>query len=336
MGNFLDNPKIDKDSDSLTSSTGLDMGATGMQGWRLEMEDEHIITDMPSLPDHSFVAVFDGHGGAGAAAYAKQHLVMTIEETKEWSDYKASGDTAALGEALTQAFLNIDDKIRDFQSSRPSDTSGCTSVTAMITPDWIVCANAGDSRCIIATNNTVDFLSVDHKPYDHNERLRIERAGGTVQYDRVDGDLAVSRALGDFHWKQRNDLKPSQQKVTCYPEIKVHKRSASDEVLLLACDGVWDVFTNEEVASLIYEILESGETSMKLLAEEIADLALDKGSRDNISVVAVRLPGARKASTETGGVIRRRADRANAQFNQYNPNPGSSPTAQGYYDVDDS
>lgn len=70
-----------------------------------------------------------------------------------------------------------------------------------------------DLRCIIATNNSVDFLSVDHKPYDHNERLRIERAGGTVQYDRVDGDLAVSRALGDFHWKQRSDLRPSQQKV---------------------------------------------------------------------------------------------------------------------------
>lgn len=117
---------------------------------------------------------------------------------------------------------------------------------------------------------------------------------------------------------------------------------------------MWDVFTNEEVASLIYEILESGEVSMKLLAEEIADLALDKGnmsctchifeiyvqnfhvlgSRDNISVVAVRLPGARNASTDTGGVLRRRADRANARVNQYNPHPGSSPTAQGYDDVD--
>lgn len=106
QGNFLDSPKVDKDSDSLTSSTGLDMGATGMQGWRLEMEDEHILTDMPSLPTHTFVAVFDGHGGAGAAAYAKQYLVTTIEETKEWSDYITSGDPETLGAALTQAFLS--------------------------------------------------------------------------------------------------------------------------------------------------------------------------------------------------------------------------------------
>jgi len=61
MGNLLDTPKTEKvDCHLFTSSTGLNCGGVGMQGWRIEMEDAHIIADLPSLPDHTFVAVFDG------------------------------------------------------------------------------------------------------------------------------------------------------------------------------------------------------------------------------------------------------------------------------------
>lgn len=63
------------------------IGASGMQGWRLEMEDAHIIVDMPSRKDHLFLAVFDGHAGAGAARYAAEHFVKKIEATSEWRAY---------------------------------------------------------------------------------------------------------------------------------------------------------------------------------------------------------------------------------------------------------
>ena len=63
MGNFLDSPKTEKNSHEFTTSTGLKAAATGMQGWRLEMEDDHIVANIPSRPDHTFLAVFDGHGG---------------------------------------------------------------------------------------------------------------------------------------------------------------------------------------------------------------------------------------------------------------------------------
>ena len=59
-GNLLDSPNTAKISEPFTSSTGLTVGSSGMQGWRLEMEDAHIATDMPQRPDHTFVAVFDG------------------------------------------------------------------------------------------------------------------------------------------------------------------------------------------------------------------------------------------------------------------------------------
>jgi len=61
MGNLLETPRTDKTTHGYLTSTGLEIGTTGMQGWRLEMEDAHISQDMPSRPDHTFLAVFDGY-----------------------------------------------------------------------------------------------------------------------------------------------------------------------------------------------------------------------------------------------------------------------------------
>ena len=265
-----------------------------MQGWRLEMEDAHIACDMPSLPDHTFVAIFDGHGGAGAAHYAAANLITYIEETGQWEQYVKSGanDPKLLGEALSQAFLDLDAELRIRQSTDKFDSSGCTSVTAMITPSHIVCANAGDSRCVLGTNKTTRAMSDDHKPTDDMERRRIESAGGSVQWKRVDGDLAVSRAFGDFQYKTRSDLGPKEQKVTCFPDIEIHARMTEDEVLLLACDGLWDVMRSDEAVVTIRGMYNEGATNMALVAEEMLEIALNKGSKDNISAVVVRLPGA--------------------------------------------
>lgn len=302
MGNFLDSPKIDKESEIFESSSGIHIGATGMQGWRPEMEDSHIAVDMPSLPDHTFLAVFDGHGGAGAAIFAAKNMVNCLEKTKQWKMYVAAYKSSAsdpdadldiLGEAIIQAFQDTDEGMKIHQeASSGKDTSGCTSVTAMITPRHILCANAGDSRCVLGTNRMAKGLSEDHKPEGEIEKKRIESAGGTVQWKRVNGDLAVSRALGDFQYKDRPDLPPKDQKVTNFPDITIHTRSPQDDVLLLACDGLWDVMTNNEAIDLVRKILGSGVEQVALVAEEVVDVALEKGSRDNISAIVARLPGA--------------------------------------------
>jgi serine/threonine protein phosphatase PrpC len=120
-------------------------------------------------------------------------------------------------------------------------------------------------------------MSEDHKPYDEIEKKRIEAAGGSVQWKRVDGDLAVSRALGDFQYKTRNDLPAVQQKVTFLPDITVHTRTPEDDILLLACDGLWDVMSNNEAIDMVRRIYQTGESSIKNVAEEMVDVALEKG-----------------------------------------------------------
>jgi len=280
-----------------------------MQGWRLEMEDSDIVADL-GIDGHSLVAIFDGHGGAGSAQYAAIHLIEELESTTEWQSYRLAGDCnngVLLGEAMTQAFLNIDVKLRAHQLLNKQDTSGCTAVCAIINPNVIVCINAGDSRCVLGTDRNTKPLSFDHKPTDGGERERIQNAGGTVQWKRVDGDLAVSRALGDFQFKTGKELHVKDQKVTCYPDVIVHQRTETDDVLILACDGVWDVFSNEDAVGSLRELFGRGERDMALAAEELVDMALVKGSMDNISAVIVGLPGAMYG--EGAGVQGLRAER---------------------------
>lgn len=79
--------------------------------------------------------------------------------------------------------------------------AGCTATVVLITPTEIYCANAGDSRSVMSKGGKAVELSKDHKPDDVAEKRRIQNAGGFVEEGRVNGTLALSRALGDFEYK---------------------------------------------------------------------------------------------------------------------------------------
>ena len=71
------------------------------------------------------------------------------------------------------------------------------------------------------------------------EKARISAAGGFVDFGRVNGNLALSRAIGDFEFKKSADLTPEQQIVTAFPDVIVHSVSDEDEFLVIACDGMY-------------------------------------------------------------------------------------------------
>ena len=75
---------------------------------------------------------------------------------------------------------------------------------------------------------------------------RIQNAGGFVEDGRVNGALALSRALGDFDYKKNNKLKPKEQAVTASPDVKIVPITADTQFIMLACDGVWDVKSSQE------------------------------------------------------------------------------------------
>ena len=168
--------------------------------------------------------------------------------------------------------------------------SGTTACCVLVTPDWLVCANAGDSRAVFSRSTRAVPLSFDHKPDDEGEERRIRSAGGYVAGGRVEGDLAVSRGLGDFRFKhpptvladidlstqtpqrpiEHDIMHPQDQKVSPVPDIILHTRNREqDEFVILACDGIWDVQSNQECVEEVSKIFQGGESDIGLLCEEV-------------------------------------------------------------------
>lgn len=105
---------------------------------------------------------------------------------------------------------------------------------------------------MLCRNNKANPLSIDHKPslvlsllcfhIQELEKKRIFNAGGFVQGNRVNGDLAVSRSFGDFDYKTNRDLPSISQQVSCEPDVRMISRDSHDNYLIFACDGIWDVY----------------------------------------------------------------------------------------------
>lgn len=179
-------------------------GHSSMRGWRPHMEDAFLMEPL-KLHGHCLLAVFDGHAGARVADFAAAELVSVLEGSDEWARYsvaltkKSSVAVDLLGRALVSAFVRLDAMIGDLpEVARGLDISGAAAVVAVVTPTHIVVANLGDSRCVVRSGGRALSMSEDHKPDLPEEELRIRLAGGTVEANRVNGELAMSRALGDF------------------------------------------------------------------------------------------------------------------------------------------
>lgn len=138
---------------------------------------------------------------------------------------------------------------------------GSTAITGFITPTHYVISNLGDSRCVLSTTTRRWRCPATTSPTTWVERRAVtarrrrsahHQSGGIVFNGRVNGDLAVARAFGDFAYKQRADLPAEEQEVSCQPDVLVRERSQGDNYIVFACDGIWDVFP--QPAELVAEM----------------------------------------------------------------------------------
>ncbi|KAG7369002.1 protein phosphatase 2C [Nitzschia inconspicua] len=330
---------------------------SGMQGWRMTMEDAHLVcTEIPVEgtnqvlnKGHAIFGIMDGHGGDFTSEFAADNFIKFFSANPYLQKYaKLNSEDQSnvpgiecLRQALAETFNRLDVEIRKCQNKR-NDTfmniskqqqnngedpprvkferSGSTCVVVFVTPSHIICANAGDSRAILRRGGSVLPLSFDHKPNNVPEMERINQAGGFVKCKRVDGDLAVSRGLGDFSYKSNETLPVEKQKVIPDPEFVVYPRSNQDEFMVLACDGVWDVATNEECSTFIQNLLDEGESNLGMICEEAIDTCLDKNSRDNMTIAVVTFQGCTLTPPSglgiSNAVWQRRTTRQAKQFQQ--------------------
>jgi len=253
MGQTLSEPVVDKKSES-GDGDSLIFGTSSMQGWRISMEDAHTcILDMQAASEGgkstdadkrlAFFGVYDGHGGDKVAIYTGEHLHEIVTKQEAWK----SGD---LKKALQDGFLATDRAILS-DPKYEEEVSGCTATVAVLSKDKIYCANSGDSRTVLGVKGRAKPLSFDHKPQNDAEKARIQAAGGFVDFGRVNGNLALSRAIGDFEFKKSADLPPEQQIVTAFPDVEIHDINEDDEFLVVACDGIWDCQSSQAVVEFV-------------------------------------------------------------------------------------
>eukprot|EP00930_Biecheleria_cincta_P035000 TRINITY_DN24115_c0_g1_i1.p1 TRINITY_DN24115_c0_g1~~TRINITY_DN24115_c0_g1_i1.p1 ORF type:complete len:394 (-),score=51.47 TRINITY_DN24115_c0_g1_i1:609-1637(-) len=234
------------------------------------MEDAAIaLPDFDAKRGIALFGVFDGHGGDAIARIVADRLPQVLSESAEYR-------LGQYGQALTRAYLLIDNFLDsnegrtlvarvsghsgpDLMGNDGPDGMGCTAVVALVRmgsqPELVV-ANAGDSRCVLISGTTAMDMSVDHTPLLASERRRILKAGGIVTSEgRIDGNLNLSRAIGDLAYKQNKKLKPHQQKISVVPEIKYHSLHTNDRYLILGCDGIFERASSQQLASFLIDEL---------------------------------------------------------------------------------
>ncbi|KAF9180316.1 Protein phosphatase 2C 2, partial [Haplosporangium sp. Z 767] len=241
MGQMLSTPVTAKHS-STGHNEHLAFGASAMQGWRATMEDAHTtLLDVEDAQGTAFFAVYDG---PNVAKYCGEHLYRNVLTD-------AAFDKDDFRTAIKNGFLKTDRALRQ-EPKCEGDSCGCTAITATITNKNILyVGNAGDSRAVLGRDGAAIALSIDHKPTNVEELTRILFAGGSVESGRVNGLLAVSRALGDFCFKSTDISEPGEQIVTAIPDVTEHKLTDEDEFLVLACDGIWDCMSSKQVINFV-------------------------------------------------------------------------------------
>ncbi|GFP91312.1 probable protein phosphatase 2c 76 [Phtheirospermum japonicum] len=248
----------------------LTCGYSSFRGKRASMEDYYDIkaSKIDGQPVCLF-GIFDGHGGARAAEFLKQHLFENLLKHPEFmSNTKL---------AISETYQQTD---RDFLESEKETfrDDGSTASTAVLVGNHLYVANVGDSRTIVSKAGKAIPLSEDHKPNRSDERKRIESAGGVVMWAgtwRVGGVLAMSRAFGNRMLKQF---------VVAEPEIQDLEVDQDLELLVLASDGLWDVVPNEDAVSIA-----QSEENPEGAARKLTETAFTRGSADNITCIVVKI-----------------------------------------------
>ncbi|XP_050680774.1 uncharacterized protein LOC126976470 isoform X2 [Leptidea sinapis] len=181
-------------------------------------------------------------------------------------------------------------------TEEPGNDSGCTAVVALLRGNELYVANAGDSRCIICREGKAIDMSIDHKPEDTPELERITKAGGKVSGDgRINGGLNLSRAIGDHSYKQNKELGPTEQMITALPDVKTLTiEKEKDQFMVLACDGIWNFMSSQDVCDFIIPRLAEGRERLSQICEEMFDHCLapstvgDGTGCDNMTAIIVR------------------------------------------------
>ena len=257
-----------------------------------------------------FFGVYDGHGGKGCSTYLRENLHNNIKE------FSTSGIKQAI--QITEEKFKIEQALKE--NGELNDSSGSCGIMAMIQGNKCIIANVGDSRLVLFKKGKVFFATEDHKPNTETEKRRIKLAGGEIYqtitlfplrqngkeieppWRVLPGRLSVSRTFGDIEAKETK-FGGIPGVVLALPDITEIELDNEFNFMVIGCDGIFDVLSNEEILECIKIVLK--EKNVKEIKEDdvhelcgdfaamIVKSAIAKDSSDNVSciVVAFNLDG---------------------------------------------
>jgi serine/threonine protein phosphatase PrpC len=271
------------------------------KGLRKSNEDSHSIytcldkgADEPNI---NLYAVYDGHGGKYVSNYLSKNLPGCFVHPK-------------VSYPLRKNYVNgIYDAIeKELYRKHTDHVTECGSTCLVVChyrvngKEYIDVMNTGDSRLVACNKSFISTqITLDHKPSTPLEKRRLQRLGARIDKElwcdrgtwRIN-DLSVSRAFGD---------KASEKYVVCKPDLYTHQITNNLEFIIIGCDGLWDVVSNQEAVDMVIdncydcdmkrienpkETVKSSDNSDLNIADMLANYAIkEKGSDDNVTIIVV-------------------------------------------------
>lgn len=236
--------------------------------YRDYMEDKgRSILNIKGDPDKALFCLFDGHGGDQVSKYLQNNFINYFKEMLPFNN---------VNESLIKLFKNLDEKLKELNYYQVGATACIIYITKEKGQRVLYSANVGDTRSVLISKNDVKRLSYDHRADDKNEYKRIVSDGGIVFGGRVYGSLMLARSFGDWQLKSYG--------VSCVPHITRINITDKDKYVIVATDGIWDVFEDIDTLDISKKFDNSKELCNKLVYQSI-----EKGSMDNISCFVISL-----------------------------------------------
>jgi serine/threonine protein phosphatase PrpC len=232
----------------------------------------------------TYLGLYDGHGGRWTVDFLQQALDKNVEIELH------ADDEASIPERLERAMLMTDIQAQQYGIT----SSGATVAMCLIQPTssnqngnqngyyhehdkqdqphsyTIYTANVGDARTVLSCQGQAHRLSFDHSASDPTEQARIEQQGGFCIKGRVVGVLAVTRSMGNFGLKRY---------LSAHPYTATAKANSARDFVILACDGLWDVLTDQQAVDMVLNYAGDKHNAASQLTKE----ALRRGSTDNVT-----------------------------------------------------
>jgi protein phosphatase 2C family protein 2/3 len=232
------------------------------------------------LEEVHLVGIFDGHGGVGCVNFIAENIANRVAKAVSYQKSKFED----LESAVIDGFKACEDEFA-LRASKKADNSGCCALIALLHQNQVLVSWAGDCRAVLYDGKRTEQLTIDHRPSDSGEHKRILDNGGIVRNNRLHGVLAPSRCFGDL------DIRSCIPEGVLIAEPMVRIRNNIDEkaiqkqnaFLILASDGIWDVFTNETACDIVLRALKTNGHNAKMAAAKLVEEAA-RFSADDLTV----------------------------------------------------